>query len=269
VKEPEIYSPNIVKNNTTNKNIDIGKNKENNNIQKLSDEISNTKNKGQIYLKCSMCCRKFESKDKYCELCIKQRMFDILYEHYQLGNSKIDENNLILYPYIIRYNHNYEKKIEKEEILKNIKDRNLCLFEKEHQKYQQKLPCGCHICNYLIEFLKRYTFRTSFSCKCLKKYSRVDMILLEILFEEIDKVISKNIIISYFNKRFGNCCLCGIYLNNKNNIIKNSMSVPNEKNTDITNFINRNKHYTCDKCIKKVGSKFLCIVCGIKHLINK
>lgn len=161
----------IVNNKTNNKNFDIGENKTKNNINNLrkeSNEAPNIENKGQIYTKCCMCNKKFESREKYCELCIRQRMFDVLYLNYQATGNQIDEKNFILDQYIIRNNRNYKKEIKKEEILKNIKDKKLCLFEKEHQKYQQKLPCGCHICKYLIEFIKLYEFKSSFVCKCLK-----------------------------------------------------------------------------------------------------
>jgi hypothetical protein len=266
------YNPQtkIIKNNTNNKNFDTGEKKSKNNInnpRKESNETPYIENKGQLFTKCFMCLKKFESKEKYCELCIRQRMFDVLYDYYQNPNHQIDEKNFFLDQYIIRNNNNYKKKINREEILKNIKDRKLCLFEREHQKYQQKLPCGCHICNYVIEFIKKYNFVTSFRCKCSKKYNRVEMILLELLFEEIDKAVSSNIII-YFSKRFDNCVLCDSHLSKKNNLIKN-MSIPKEINNNITKFINRNNHYVCDKCIKKVGSEFLCRVCNIKHLINK
>jgi len=258
----------IVKNNINNKNFDLGENKTNNIMQKEQNKITGTVNKDLIFTKCFMCSKKLESREKYCEICIRQRMFDILYDYYQSPKFQIDEKNFFLDQYIIRNNSNYKKEIKKEEILKNIKDYKLCLFEKEHQKYQQKLPCGCHICNYLIEFLKKYNFQTSFRCKCLKRYSRVDMIFLEQLFEEIDKDISNTIINKYFNKRLDNCCMCDSHLNKKNNIITN-MSVPKDKNSLLTNFINRNNHYICDKCMKKLGSEFQCHVCNIKHLLNK
>ena len=268
IKDPDLNpQKKIDKNNTNNKNLVIGENKANNNMRKISNEVPNIESKGPIYSKCNMCLKKFELRDKYCESCLRQRMFDLLYDYYQNPKGQIEEKNFFLDPYIIRNNRNYKKEIKKEEILKNIKDNKLCLFEKDHQKYKEKLPCGCHICNYLIEFLKKYNFVTSFRCKCLKKYSRLDMIYLELLFEQLDKNILNNIT-NYFNKRFDNCCLCDTHIYNKNNIIKN-ISIPKEINNNVMKFINKNKHYVCDKCAKKVGSEFQCHICNIKHIINK
>ena len=273
IKEPDLNPQKMIVNNkTNNKNFDIGENKTKNNINNLrkeSNEAPNIENKGQIYTKCCMCNKKFESREKYCELCIRQRMFDVLYLNYQATGNQIDEKNFILDQYIIRNNRNYKKEIKKEEILKNIKDKKLCLFEKEHQKYQQKLPCGCHICKYLIEFIKLYEFKSSFVCKCLKKYNRPEMIQLELLYEEINKDIAKNII-KYFNKRLETyCCICGNHLNKTDIIIKYNMSLPNEKNYNLENFINKNKHYICDNCNKNRPSNFTCKICNIKHSIKK
>jgi len=272
VKESE-FNPSkmIVKSKTNNKNFDENKakNNHNNNLRKESNETPNTENKGHIFTKCNMCLKKFESRDYYCELCIRQRMFDALYEYLQNPDNQVDEKDFILDKYISRNNKNYKAKMKREEILKNIKDKNLCLFEKEHQKYQQNLPCDCHICNYLIEYMKKYEFRTSFRCKCLKKYNRVDMIYLELLFEEINKNISKSII-KYFNKRLDSlCCICGNRLNKTDNIIKYNMSLPNDKNYNLENFINKNKHFICDNCNKNKPSNFHCRICDINHSIKK
>ena len=261
----------ITKKKTDNKNFDTGEkkaNNNNNNKPKMSNETSNTENKEMIFHHCFMCSKKFESREKYCESCIRQRMFDVFFDYYQ-KYPQIDENNFFLDQYINRNNQNYKKKINKEEILKNAKNGKLCLFEKEHKIIKKELPCGCHICNYLIEFFKKYNFQTSFRCKCSHKYKRYEMILLKLLFDEEKNTDISNNIIQYFNIRFDNCCICNIKLTKKNNSIKYNMGIPNEKNVNIIKFINKNRHYVCDQCIKKLGNEFFCQICHINHLINK
>ena len=167
-------------------------------------------------------------------------------------------------------NRNFKKEIKREEILYNIKNKK-CIFDMEHNRLKKKLPCGCHICNYLIEYLKSHDFHTSFRCKCSKKYNRIEMILLEILFEDINKDI-ENKIQAYFNLRFkSNCCICNNILNNKNeNYIKYKMSIPKEKNNDLKTFVNRNKHYICDSCVRviKLDYVFQCKICEVLHSIK-
>lgn len=95
------------------------------------------------------------------------------------------------------------------------------------------------------------------------------MIQLELLYEEINKDIAKNII-KYFNKRLETyCCICGNHLNKTDIIIKYNMSLPTEKNYNLENFINKNKHYICDNCNKNRPSNFTCKICDIKHSIKK
>ena len=194
-------------------------------------------------------------------------MFDILYDCYQKNQN--DDIISILEPYINRNNQSYGKKIKREEIVKNIKNRK-CLFDSEHKKFIQKLPCGCHICNYLIEYIKKTSFNRSFTCKCSKKYNRAEMIHLELLYEEINNDVAKSIIQYFKNMLEIICCICGSHLKKKDNIIKYNMSLPGGKNYNLDNIINKNKHYICDICNKseKRSSDFHCRVCDIKHSIK-
>ena len=265
---------NIIKGKANIKNFNTGENKQNNNINNIPKQPNEILSSGNndLIIQCQMCSKQFKSKEniKCCGFCIKQRIFNIIYENFQKDIYQFDEKNSILDNYININNRNFKKEIKREEILNNIKNKK-CIFDMEHNRLKKKLPCGCHICNYLIEYLKNHDFRTSFRCKCLKKYNRVEMILLESLFENINKDVENKIKV-YFKLRFrAICCICNKNLNNKNeNHIKYKMSIPNEKNNDLITFVNRNKHYICDSCVKtiKLDLEFQCRICSLLHSIK-
>jgi hypothetical protein len=253
-----------------------------NSIRYNNDNDKMNNDKGMTLVgDCQQCEREIISANKkstICASCFKQKIFNLCLNMFQneKNNNPIEslKNNKTFDKFIIEYNTNYKQNLDKNEMIERIKS-NECILKEEDSNIEvyPKMPCGCILCQHLIEYFKKLIFNRRFICKCNRKYEREDMIKLGVIFCKKMKDISKKIT-DYFQKRLiSNCCFCFEKLSEKdsdNNIkfVQKSYYInsnANEKNLD--NFINGLGHYFCNKCSYNKIKSFDCKICNIKHFL--
>ena len=176
------------------------------------------------------------------------------------------------------YNSNFEEKIDKNKIKNNFENKK-CIFREYDSNIQYKLPCGCDLCHHFIEFFKSFSFNCHFICKCSEQYNRPLMLDLGTLFfskSDINpnQIISKKIIINYFNYRLSkNCCLKNEDLKEDDKqYLKNLIIKDNDRNSNQNqnNFLSHLNHKICQKCKSiTLPNEFYCRICGISHTFKK
>ena len=272
-----IFNPktNIIKGNKIHKNENFNNNKE---ITKIyeSNILNNINNKKLIV--CDRCKNRFELNNieiPLCEKCFKQRLFKSYINCFQdhsepLKNiyMKFNSNKYYLDNLIEIYNKNFENKIDKNLIIKNNKIKE-CIFDEEHPKTKEKLPCGCKLCEHLIIYFENnFEFRTHFICKCSVEYDRPKMLELGYLFLDNPKIKGK--IIYYFQQRLDKiCCIDGEKISSKNNNqnIKKINIINKLEEAKLNKFLKDLIHKTCNK--EHNSQKFKCFICNVIHYIKE
>ena len=275
---------NLIQNNNNINNINYNNAKNNNYSDILNMSNQNTPNNNTI--KCERCNKNIILNNQelpFCQECFKYKIYKACMTCYQNTTMTVDSINVFLefnlkkynlINLIEIYNKNFEKKLNQDNIVNRLHKRQ-CIFIEEHSnnKYYE-LPCGCKLCNYLLQYFNSFQFNTHFICRCSKEYSRIDMIKLGILFLELQKNDIALKVKEYFDKRLKkNCCVCNnVFKEDKERfeikrIISQDYNKYNCKEEHLNYFLKVLSHFVCEKCFNDKKERFICNICRIAHQI--